>query len=132
MPQPPDQNPELERAIVGALRDQIKAHGPITPEWIGSAAKRVVGQMANANLTGLARALGRRRWKDVPEEEQSAISAKGGRSRWKGVSATKHAQITSAGGKKAWANMSAAERSEEMKRRARKRAENRAARQKEP
>jgi hypothetical protein len=30
-----------ERRIAGALRMAIQAHGPISPEWIGSAARRV-------------------------------------------------------------------------------------------
>jgi len=34
----------LERAISGALRATIRDHGPIGPEGIGSAAKRVIGQ----------------------------------------------------------------------------------------
>ena len=34
--------------IAGALRSQIHDHGPITPEWIGSAAKRVRCQLPNA------------------------------------------------------------------------------------
>jgi hypothetical protein len=50
----------LERAIAGALRAAIKAHGPITPEHIGSATKRIVGNLRNARLEGLASALGRR------------------------------------------------------------------------
>jgi hypothetical protein len=33
----------LEKRIAGALRSCIDAHGPITPERIGSAAKRAVG-----------------------------------------------------------------------------------------
>ena len=33
--------PDNERRIAGALRSAIGAHGPITSEWIGSAAKRV-------------------------------------------------------------------------------------------
>lgn len=31
----------LHRVVVGALKDTINMHGPITPEWIGSAAKRI-------------------------------------------------------------------------------------------
>jgi hypothetical protein len=38
----------LERAVIGALRSAIHHHGPITMEWIGSAAKRVVGNLTNA------------------------------------------------------------------------------------
>jgi hypothetical protein len=34
----------LERAISGALRAAIRDHGPIGPDGIGSAAKRVIGQ----------------------------------------------------------------------------------------
>jgi hypothetical protein len=37
----------LERAIAGALRDTINTHGPITPPWIGSAVKRIVGNLRN-------------------------------------------------------------------------------------
>lgn len=35
----------IERLVAGALRSCIEAHGPITPEWIGSAAKRVISQL---------------------------------------------------------------------------------------
>lgn len=35
----------LERQVAGALRSTIDAHGPITPQWIGSAAKRVTAQI---------------------------------------------------------------------------------------
>jgi transcriptional regulator with XRE-family HTH domain len=38
----------LERVVIGALRSAIHDHGPITPEWIGSAAKRILGQLVNA------------------------------------------------------------------------------------
>jgi hypothetical protein len=38
----------IERAVVGALRSAIRDHGPITPEQIGSAAKRIVGNLKNA------------------------------------------------------------------------------------
>jgi hypothetical protein len=38
----------IERAVVGALRAAIRDHGPITPEHIGSAAKRIVGNLKNA------------------------------------------------------------------------------------
>ena len=41
----------LERAIAGALRSAIRDHGPITAAWIGSATKRVLGNLANAPLT---------------------------------------------------------------------------------
>ena len=32
---------KVEGAIAGAIRDSINTHGPITPQMIGSAAKRV-------------------------------------------------------------------------------------------
>ena len=96
-----EQIESLERAITGALRATIRDHGPITPEHIGSAVKRIIGQLANAQADGLARALGRRRWA--------------------GLSAEERGKVTSAGGRSAWASMSAEERSAEMKRRAAKR-----------
>lgn len=34
---------KLRNLIKGALKSTIDAHGPITPEWIGSAEKRVFG-----------------------------------------------------------------------------------------
>lgn len=37
----------LLRAIVGALRAAINDHAPITPEHIGSAAKRILGNLVN-------------------------------------------------------------------------------------
>ncbi len=89
---------DLERIIAGALRAAIKDHGPITLEWIGSAAKRVAGQLRGA--VGPA-AMARRRWKEVPEEERR--------------------RITGAGGRTAWASMTPEERSAEMRRRAVKR-----------
>lgn len=39
----PHQRGDWESAIAGALKQAIDAHGPITKEWIGSAAKRIVG-----------------------------------------------------------------------------------------
>jgi hypothetical protein len=48
----------LERAIAGALRDAIHAHGPITPAWIGSAVKRIVGNIRNAKIGSLAAVMG--------------------------------------------------------------------------
>lgn len=41
----PNDRPQTERLIVGALRDCIHAHGPITEAWLGSAAKRVIGAL---------------------------------------------------------------------------------------
>lgn len=40
----------VERAVLGALRSCIKDHGPITPEMLTSATKRVVGNLANAGM----------------------------------------------------------------------------------
>lgn len=90
----------LERAIAGALRAAIKDHGPITADKIGSAVKRIVGNLRNARATGLAAALGRRRWAGVAEDERSASMRTLAKSRW--------------------ASMSPEERSAEMKRRRRK------------
>ena len=39
------QQSPLYPMVVGALRSAIDAHGPITAEHIGSAAKRIVGQL---------------------------------------------------------------------------------------
>lgn len=36
-----------ERAVIGALRSAINDHGPITPDKINSAMKRVLGNLAN-------------------------------------------------------------------------------------
>jgi len=42
-----DQKVTLERAIAGALRSAISAHGPITLPRISSTAKRIVGSVLN-------------------------------------------------------------------------------------
>lgn len=34
---------QLERMLAGAMKSCIDAHGPITREWTGSAAKRMIG-----------------------------------------------------------------------------------------
>lgn len=34
---------KLERLLAGAMKSCIDAHGPITREWTGSAAKRMIG-----------------------------------------------------------------------------------------
>src|SRR3989304_2610759 len=60
---PQDDDP-LARAIAGALRAAIHAHGPITLEHIGSATKRILGSLRNAR-GGLGRLLGVRRWGDA-------------------------------------------------------------------
>lgn len=95
----------LERAIAGALRATITDHGPITAEHIGSAVKRIAGNLQNAELGRLAAAdLGRRRAASMTKRQMRDF-AEGG----------------SAGGRSAWAGLSPAERSAEMKRRAAKR-----------
>lgn len=90
----------LARAIAGALRAAIKDHGPITADKIGSAVKRILGNLRNARPTGLAAALGRRRWAGVDDDERS--------------------ESMGALAKGRWANMTPEERSAEMKRRRRK------------
>lgn len=97
---PPPADDSLERAIIGALRGTIHDHGPITPELISSAAKRILGSFKNARLDGLARQLGRRRFAGMSEEEQREHQA----------------AAASAG----WAGMTKAERSAEMSRRRKK------------
>ena len=99
---------DLERAVTGAIRSSIHDHGPIDVTQIGSAVKRVVGQLRNAR--GLDRmaaaAMGRKRWEGVSAEEHSRLAARAGRR----------------GGRAAWGKLSAAaDRSAEMKRRAAKR-----------
>ncbi len=91
----------LERAVAGALRSAIAAHGPITAANMTSAVKRVVGNLRNAKLGGLAAVMGRRRWA--------------------GVDAESRVEVTAAGGRAAWAGLSTAERSAEMRKRAAKR-----------
>lgn len=92
----------LERAIAGALRSAIHDHGPVTPETIGSAVKRIMGNLRNARITGLAVEMNRRRWAGVSERERATHQAEAARSYWAGMSPRK--------------------RSDEMKRRAAKRA----------
>jgi hypothetical protein len=45
-----DMSERLERAVAGGLRSAIHAHGPITPEWIGSAVKRVIGNLRTVDV----------------------------------------------------------------------------------
>lgn len=52
LPTDNDDRSGLERAIAGALRATIHDHGPITTDKIGSAVKRVVGNLANAGFAG--------------------------------------------------------------------------------
>lgn len=91
----------LERAVAGALRAAIHDHGPVTPERIGSAVKRIVGNLKNARLGSLAgAAMARRRWSETTAEERSEEASERSRARW--------------------ASMTKAERSQEMSRRRRK------------
>lgn len=92
---------DLERALAGALRSAIKAHGPIGPENIGSAVKRIVGQLRNARLGTLMAIAGRKRWAGLDQEQR--------------------AELAGAGGRKAWAGMTPEQRSEENRKRAAKR-----------
>lgn len=39
-----------ERAVLGALRSAIKDHGPITPDKLTSATKRIVGNLVNVGV----------------------------------------------------------------------------------
>jgi hypothetical protein len=48
-----EQERRLARAIAGALRGAIRDHGAVTPEWIGSATKRILGNIRNAHLDGV-------------------------------------------------------------------------------
>jgi hypothetical protein len=50
----PDFSSSLERAVAGALRAAIHDHGPITADKIGSAVKRVIGNLANVDGAGVA------------------------------------------------------------------------------
>ena len=86
----------------------LDEHGPINLEWIGSAVKRILGQIPNAAASALGAALVGKRWAGTSDEERAAAmpwAAKAGRK----------------GGRSAWAGMSKAEISAEMKRRAAKR-----------
>jgi hypothetical protein len=124
----------LEKALAGALRATIRDHGPITAEHIGSAVKRIMGQLPNAKASGLARALGLRRWEGTTPEERSAIASDNGRRRWDGVTTRQrkdHAKAVRAGVKGYWDRLSPEERTAEMERRAEVRAANRAAREKD-
>lgn len=43
----------VERQITGGLRSVINDHGPVTKEWIGSAAKRIFCQLETAGAIGV-------------------------------------------------------------------------------
>jgi len=40
-----------ERRIIGGLKNCIRDHGPITKDWVGSAAKRVYSSCVDYNLS---------------------------------------------------------------------------------
>ena len=40
-----DEHRKLLKVVNGALKSCIKAHGPITSYWIGSAGKRILGAL---------------------------------------------------------------------------------------
>ena len=89
---------DLERAVAGALRSAIEAHGPITLATLGSAVKRITSNLKNARLGSLMRLAGSRR--------QARLSA-----------AERH-EFASSGGRSFWAKLTAEERSAEMRKRA--------------
>jgi hypothetical protein len=90
-PTVPDDDDSLERAIAGALRAAIKDHGPITADKIGSAVKRIMGNLPNAKASGLAAALGRRRWSGLSAEEQRAQHSSMAKSMWANMTAEERA-----------------------------------------
>lgn len=92
----------LERAIAGALRDAIKSHGPITPDKIGSAVKRIVGNLRNAQIGSLARQLGRRRFAGMSEKEKSAHQSAAASSRWEAMTPEERSAEMSRRRKKGW------------------------------
>lgn len=54
----------VHKIACGALKDTIRAHGPITQEWTGSAAKRVAGRIMGeleAQQKGTKREKGKRK-----------------------------------------------------------------------
>jgi hypothetical protein len=53
----------LRRAVVGALRAAIKDQGPITPDRISSAAKRILGTLRSASDSRDRRAAVRSRYR---------------------------------------------------------------------
>lgn len=52
----------LERIVAGALRAAIHDHGPITLDQVGSATRRVVGQLGGAVGPAARGAAGGRAW----------------------------------------------------------------------
>lgn len=100
-----DDDKGIERAIAGALRAAIRDHGPITPDRIGSATKRVLGNLRNAR---------------APDEAPSPAASSLARQRWEGMSEEERAREVApaaAASRTRWGSMTAEERSAEMKRR---------------
>lgn len=75
--------------MIGALRQTYEAHGPITPEWFGSAAKRILGATMPAEKPGrelLAEyQLGQRTVIHVGDYVLVGPSRPGRRDGWKGT-----------------------------------------------
>jgi hypothetical protein len=85
----PEEQESLERATTGALDSAIRARGQITQEWIGFAVKRIIGQLANAKVDGLARVTKRPRWEGLGPGARSrraqAIASQGSTAAWAGM-----------------------------------------------
>jgi len=45
-------NDRLRRTTLGALKEQLRVHGPITAEWTGSATKRITSAIINSLVGG--------------------------------------------------------------------------------
>lgn len=95
-------DPSLERVIVGALRAAIRDHGPITPETIGSAAKRIAGNLVNAKAGALARGLGRKRFSGMSDKEVSEHQAAAASSYWAGMTKKQRSAEWKRRAEKAW------------------------------
>lgn len=101
----------LERAVAGALRSAIHDHGAITPAQIGSAVKRVVGNLRNARAPTSLSA------QSTAAAELGRKGGAAGRGESKRRGSTAHYKKLAAS---RWAGMTKAERSAEMSRRRRK------------
>lgn len=109
----------LDRAVAGALKSTIAAHGAITPASIGGAVKRIRGALKSAAPS--AADMGRRRWAGVSEAARRKHAQAAAAERWAGTTEEERAAFGRAGGRSAWAGMSKEERSAELKRRAARR-----------
>jgi hypothetical protein len=56
-----DEHRKLLKVVNGALKSCIKAHGPVTSFWIGSAGKRILGALKSYDQSKVAQ--------EVAEEE---------------------------------------------------------------